>query len=247
MYNALKGVNLRKVENKNMTDNMDSSLPVGSEGQPTPPLPDGNVQPSSETVNVPKSEWEQIQKTIKRLDDQTRSDKDRAVKGVREDLKGVQTQVDRVLQIMEAHGLTKEDAINVVQQQDEDAETKRMIRELYQKNSTPTAGASGNVQASGGKVAEVVKEYGLDENDAEVIDIYRRYSDPNEQEKAALRLAAGRAKTNPSISAAPTITGNPTKRENINDLAEEHSRLMKNPTANMKRLAEIREVLNKAV
>ena len=230
-----------------MTNNMDSSLPEGSEGQPISTSSDGNVQPSSETVNVPKSEWEQIQKTIKRLDDQTRSDKDRAVKGVREDLKGVQTQVDRVLQIMEAHGLTKEDAINVVQQQDEDAETKRMIRELYQKNSTPTAGASGNVQASGGKVAEVVKEYGLDENDAEVIDIYRRYSDPNEQEKAALRLAAGRAKTNPSISAAPTITGNPTKRENINDLAEEHSRLMKNPTANMKRLAEIREVLNKAV
>ena len=230
-----------------MTNNMDSSLPEGSEGQPISAPSDGNVQPSSETVNVPKSEWEQIQKTIKRLDDQTRSDKDRAVKGVREDLKGVQTQVDRVLQIMEAHGLTKEDAINVVQQQDEDAETKRMIRELYQKNSTPTAGASGNVQASGGKVAEVVKEYGLDENDAEVIDIYRRYSDPNEQEKAALRLAAGRAKTNPSISAAPTITGNPTKRENINDLAEEHSRLMKNPTANMKRLAEIREVLNKAV
>ena len=230
-----------------MTNNMDSSLPEGSEGQPISTPSDGNVQPSSETVNVPKSEWEQIQKTIKRLDDQTRSDKDRAVKGVREDLKGVQTQVDRVLQIMEAHGLTKEDAINVVQQQDEDAETKRMIRELYQKNSTPTAGASGNVQASGGKVAEVVKEYGLDENDAEGFDIYRRYSDPNEQEKAALRLAAGRAKTNPSISAAPTITGNPTKRENINDLAEEHSRLMKNPTANMKRLAEIREVLNKAV
>ncbi len=234
-----------------MTNNMDSSLPEGSEGQPISTPSDGNVQPSSETVNVPKSEWEQIQKTIKRLDDQTRSDKDRAVKGVREEMKegfvGVQNQVNRVLQIMEAHGLTKEDAINVVQQQDEDAETKRMIRELYQKNSTPTAGASGNVQASGGKVAEVVKEYGLDENDAEVIDIYRRYSDPNEQEKAALRLAAGRAKTNPSISAAPTITGNPTKRENINDLAEEHSRLMKNPTANMKRLAEIREVLNKAV
>ena len=139
-----------------MTNNMDSSLPEGSEGQPISTPSDGNVQPSSETVNVPKSEWEQIQKTIKRLDDQTRSDKDRAVKGVREDLKGVQTQVDRVLQIMEAHGLTKEDAINVVQQQDEDAETKRMIRELYQKNSTPTAGAPGNVQASGGKVAEVV-------------------------------------------------------------------------------------------
>ena len=219
----------------------------GSEGQPIPADSTGNDKPSSETVNVPKSEWEQIQKTIKRLDDQTRSDKDRAVKGVREDLKGVQTQVDRVLQIMEAHGLTKEDAINVVQQQDEDAETKRMIRELYQKNSTPTAGVSGNMQASGGKVAEVVKEYGLDENDAEVINIYRRYSDPNEQEKAALRLAAGRAKSNPSISAAPTITGSPTKREDINDLAEEHSRLMKNPTANMKRLAEIREVLNKAV
>ena len=209
----------------------------GSEGQPIPDDSAGNDKPSSETVNVPKSEWEQIQKTIKRLDDQTRSDKDRAVKGVREDLKGVQTQVDRVLQIMEAHGLTKEDAINVVQQQDEDAETKRMIRELYQKNSTPTAGASGNVQASGGKVAEVVKEYGLDENDAEVIDIYRRYSDPNEQEKAALRLAAKRANsTQPSLSAAPTLQGNPTgvrmTQQEVEQLSARRNQLFKEPTKN---------------
>lgn len=230
-----------------MTDNMDSSLPAGNEGQPNPTLSDGNDKPSSETVAIPKSEWEQIQKTIKRLDDQTRSDKDRAVKGVREDLKGVQTQVDRVLQIMEAHGLTKEDAINVVQQQDEDAETKRMIRELYQKNSNPTAGASGNVQASGGKVTEVVKEYGLDENSAEVIDIYRRYSDPNEQEKAVLRLAANKSKTQPSVSAAPTVSGSVVRSEDVNSLAEEHARLMRNPTQNMKRLAEIREALNKAI
>ena len=209
----------------------------GSEGQPIPADSAGNDKPSSETVNVPKSEWEQIQKTIKRLDDQTRSDKDRAVKGVREDLKGVQTQVDRVLQIMEAHGLTKEDAINVVQQQDEDAETKRMIRELYQKNSTPTAGASGNVQASGGKVAEVVKEYGLDENDAEVIDIYRRYSDPNEQEIAALRLAAKRANsTQPSLSAAPTLQGNPTgvrmTQQEVEQLSARRNQLFKEPTKN---------------
>lgn len=232
-----------------MTNNMDSSLPEGSEGQPISAPSDGNVQPSSETVNVPKSEWEQIQKTIKRLDDQTRSDKDRAVKGVREDLKGVQTQVDRVLQIMEAHGLTKEDAINVVQQQDEDAETKRMIRELYQKNSTPTAGASGNVQASGGKVAEVVKEYGLDENDAEVIDIYRRYSDPNEQEKAALRLAAKRANsTTPSLSAAPTLQGNPTgvrmTQQEVEQLSAKRNQLFKEPTKNR---AEIKMIEKRLV
>lgn len=232
-----------------MTNNMDSSLPEGSEGQPISTPSDGNVQPSSETVNVPKSEWEQIQKTIKRLDDQTRSDKDRAVKGVREDLKGVQTQVDRVLQIMEAHGLTKEDAINVVQQQDEDAETKRMIRELYQKNSTPTAGASGNVQASGGKVAEVVKEYGLDENDAEVIDIYRRYSDPNEQEKAALRLAAKRANsTTPSLSAAPTLQGNPTgvrmTPQEVEQLSAKRNQLFKEPTKNR---AEIKMIEKRLV
>jgi len=221
----------------------------GSEGQPIPADSAGNDKPSSETVNVPKSEWEQIQKTIKRLDDQTRSDKDRAVKGVREDLKGVQTQVDRVLQIMEAHGLTKEDAINVVQQQDEDAETKRMIRELYQKNSTPTAGASGNVQASGGKVAEVVKEYGLDENDAEVIDIYRRYSDPNEQEKAALRLAAKRANsTTPSLSAAPTLQGNPTgvrmTPQEVEQLSAKRNQLFKEPTKNR---AEIKMIEKRLV
>ena len=221
----------------------------GSEGQPIPADSAGNDKPSSETVNVPKSEWEQIQKTIKRLDDQTRSDKDRAVKGVREDLKGVQTQVDRVLQIMEAHGLTKEDAINVVQQQDEDAETKRMIRELYQKNSTPTAGASGNVQASGGKVAEVVKEYGLDENDAEVIDIYRRYSDPNEQEKAALRLAVKRANsTTPSLSAAPTLQGNPTggrmTPQEVEQLSAKRNQLFKEPSKNR---AEIKMIEKRLV
>ena len=225
----------------------------GSEGQPIPADSAGNDKPSSETVNVPKSEWEQIQKTIKRLDDQTRSDKDRAVKGVREEMKegfvGVQNQVNRVLQIMEAHGLTKEDAINVVQQQDEDAETKRMIRELYQKNSTPTAGAAGNVQASGGKVAEVVKEYGLDENDAEVIDIYRRYSDPNEQEKAALRLAAKRANsTQPSLSAAPTLQGNPTgvrmTTQEVEQLSAKRNQLFKEPTKNR---AEIKMIEKRLV
>jgi len=223
----------------------------GSEGQPIPADSAGNDKPSSETVNVPKSEWEQIQKTIKRLDDQTRSDKDRAVKGVREEMKegfvGVQNQVNRVLQIMEAHGLTKEDAINVVQQQDEDAETKRMIRELYQKNSTPTVGASGNVQASGGKVAEVVKEYGLDENDAEVIDIYRRYSDPNEQEKAALRLAASRArKENPSVSASPTIQGRPNAPAGIEQLTKEYQKNMIAAAGNKAKVKELKDAARKA-
>jgi len=230
---------------------MDSSLPEGSEGQPISTPSDGNVQPSSETVNVPKSEWEQIQKTIKRLDDQTRSDKDRAVKGVREEMKegfvGVQNQVNRVLQIMEAHGLTKEDAINVVQQQDEDAETKRMIRELYQKNSTPTAGASGNVQASGGKVAEVVKEFGLDENDTEVIDIYRRFNDPSDQEKAVLRLAASRArKENPSVSASPTIQGRPNAPAGIEQLTKEYQKNMIAAAGNKAKVKELKDAARKA-
>ena len=226
----------------------------GSEGQPVPADSAGNDKPSSETVNIPKTEWENIQKTIKRLDDETRSNKDRAVKKTNERLdefeERFQSTFDRVYSLMEQHGISKEAALGVVKQQDEEAETKayiREIRETLKGGVLPTSTTHGSGVPSGGKVAEVVKEYGLDENDAEVINIYRRYSDPNEQEKAALRLAAGRAKSNPSISAAPTITGSPTKREDINDLAEEHSRLMKNPTANMKRLAEIREVLNKAV
>ncbi len=227
----------------------------GSEEQPIPADSAGNDKPSSETVNVPKSEWEQIQKTIKRLDDQTRSDKDRAVKGVREEMKegfvGVQNQVNRVLQIMEAHGLTKEDAINVVQQQDEDAETKRMIRELYQKNSTPTAGASGNVQASGGKVAEVVKEYGLDENDAEVVDIYKRYNDPNEAEKAVLRLAARRSNpAQPSISAAPILQGTPNgvrlSEQDVENLSRQRNQLFKEPTKNREQIKLIEKRLIEA-
>lgn len=226
----------------------------GSEGQPNPADSVGNDKPSSETVNIPKTEWETIQKTIKRLDDETRSNKDRAVKKTNERLdefeERFQSTFDRVYSLMEQHGITKEAALNVVKQQDEDAETKayiREIRETLKGGALPTSTTRGSGVPSGGKVAEVVQEYGLDENSAEVIDIYRRYSDPNEQEKAVLRLAANKSKTQPSVSAAPTVSGSVVRSEDVNSLAEEHARLMRNPTQNMKRLAEIREALNKAI
>lgn len=216
----------------------------GSEGQPIPADSAGNDKPSSETVNIPKTEWENIQKTIKRLDDETRSNKDRAVKKTNERLdefeERFQSTFDRVYSLMEQHGISKEAALGVVKQQDEEAETKayiREIRETLKSGVLPTSTTHGSGVPSGGKVAEVVKEYGLDENDAEVIDIYRRYSDPNEQEKAALRLAAKRANsTTPSLSAAPTLQGNPTggrmTPQEVEQLSAKRNQLFKEPTKN---------------
>lgn len=229
-----------------MTDN-GQQLPAGSEGQPTPADSTGNDKPSSETVAIPKSEWEAVQKTLQRLDNDTRSNKDRAVKRTNERMDELQTRVDRVFAVMEQFNISKEDAFQVVESQDAEAEKDKMIREMYQsfKGGTPNS-ASGNAPVGGGKVAEVVKEFGLDENDAEIVDVYKRYSSPDEQEKAVLRIAAKRS-NQPSISAAPSMGGKPLQSVDVNQLAEEHSRLMKNPTENMKRLREIQEALNKAI
>lgn len=215
-----------------MNDHEGQQLADGNSESPNSPASTGDVQPSSETVNIPKTEWESIQKTIKRLDDETRSNKDRAVKRTNERLdefeEKFQSTFDRVYALMQEHGITKESALTVVKQQDEDAETKRMIRELYNKGGAlPTNSTSGNVAASGGKVAEVVKEFGLDENDAEVVDVYRRYSNPDEQEKAVLRLAASRArKDSPSVSASPTIQGRPNAPAGIEQLTKEYQKNM---------------------
>ncbi len=236
-----------------MTDN-GQQFSEGSEGQPTPADSAGNDKPSSETVNIPKTEWEQIQKTIKRLDDETRSNKDRAVKKTNERLdefeERFQSTFDRVYSLMEQHGISKEAALGVVKQQDEEAETKayiREIRETLKSGVLPTSASSGSGVPSGGKVAEVVKEFGIDENDADVIDIYRRHSDPNEQEKAALRLAASRArKENPSISASPTIQGRPNAPAGIEQLTKEYQKNMIAAAGNKARIKELKEAARKA-
>ena len=226
----------------------------GSEGQPIPADSAGNDKPSSETVNIPKTEWENIQKTIKRLDDETRSNKDRAVKKTNERLdefeERFQSTFDRVYSLMEQHGISKEAALGVVKQQDEEAETKayiREIRETLKSGALPTSATSGNGVPSGGKVAEVVKEFGLDENDAEVIDVYRRYSNPDEQEKAVLRLAASRArKENPSVSASPTIQGRPNAPAGIEQLTKEYQKNMIAAAGNKARIKELKEAARKA-
>ena len=236
-----------------MNDHEGQQLAEGNSETPNSPASGGNVQPSSETVNIPKTEWESIQKTIKRLDDETRSNKDRAVKRTNERLdefeEKFQSTFDRVYALMQEHGITKESALNVVKQQDEDAETKRMIRELYNKGGAlPTNSTSGNVAASGGKVAEVVKEFGLDENDAEVVDIYKRYSNPDEAEKAVLRLAARRSNpTPPSISAAPILQGNPNgvrlSEQEVENLSRQRNLLFKEPTKNREQIKQIEKRL----
>jgi len=226
----------------------------GSEGQPIPADSAGNDKPSSETVNIPKTEWENIQKTIKRLDDETRSNKDRAVKKTNERLdefeERFQSTFDRVYSLMEQHGISKEAALGVVKQQDEEAETKayiREIRETLKSGVLPTSTTPGSGVPSGGKVAEVVKEFGLDENDTEVIDIYRRFNDPSDQEKAVLRLAASRArKENPSVSASPTIQGRPNAPAGIEQLTKEYQKNMIAAAGNKAKVKELKDAARKA-
>jgi len=228
--------------------NMDSSFAAGNEGVPNPDLSEGNVQPSSETVSVSKAEWDNVQKTLKRLEDTTRSDKDRAVKKTNERLDGLESKVqetlDRVLELMQEHGISKEEAMTVVKSQDEDIETKEALREIRQalREGILPAGLRGNAEPVGDRVAEVAKEFELDPNSPEVISIYRKYGDSDDAEKAVLRLAAKR-KPDPSVSVTTALEGRPLQAPNQQELISRLEKLSINPSTNWKEIEEINKKL----
>lgn len=232
-----------------MSIEMDSSQLTKDVVLPSTSDSSGGDKPSSETVAIPKAEWETIQKTIKRLEDEGRSDKDRAVKRTNEKFDKFTSEyapvLDRVLELMNDGTVTQKDALKIVREQDEDQETKEAIREIRAaiKNGTlPTGLSSGNGSNRGGKVAEIAKEYGIDENSPEVVNIYREYGDSDEAEKAVLRLAA-KANRQPSAGASTSIESRPVSVPDQQEMIVRLNTLQKNPSKHWKEIDELNKKL----
>lgn len=236
-----------------MTDNMDSSQPEGNNGTPIPPASEGGVQHSSEAVSIPKEQWVQLQKTIERLERETQSDKDRAVKRTNERIDKFEKEyipvLDRVVALM-GEGISKEQALNIVNAEEDEREFRGTVKEVAQLlkgGKLPTGTQSGNGVQSGGVVSEVIKQYGLDENDPEVMEIYKRHSDPKDARIAAQELVISRSRGTPSISAAPAMQGTPISvrisQQEVESLAAKRNSLYREPSKNREEIRRIEKQL----
>ena len=121
----------------------------------------------------------------------------------------------------------------------------RKIGALDDVSQPPAAGNGGNVT---GDVAKVIAELQLDANSADVVSILGKGLDPLRQELELRRLVT-RPRSQPSAAESSTIQAAPpapAKEIDVAALTAEQSRLMKNPSKNYKRLAEIKEILSGA-
>ncbi|HJS82907.1 MAG TPA: hypothetical protein VJ742_08760, partial [Nitrososphaera sp.] len=185
---------------------LDSALVEGTDAKPNAPASENKSVPSSETVTVTKEEFDSLKATVKRLENEDRSQKDKAVKGVKEELGKLKDDVKPLLERAAEHiaaGKSPAEAVAQVNSEQEELEYKVSVRELVQalKNGNlPTANSSGNGQAKGVNMAEVVKEYQLDGNSAEVITELLSKSFASEAEA---KLAAANLKLRQTNSAPP--------------------------------------------
>lgn len=152
-----------------------------------------------------------------------------------------------------AKGLSDEDAETAAQSSlvEREKQTKRdqiidKLAEQYLNSSS--AQPAGNGTSGADATAKVLKEAQLDANTPEVIDLIRQYG--NDPVSFAVRAGELRAKMankpTPDASASSTpVTppASPPQEVDVQALTAEQQRLMKNPSRNFKRLAEIKEQL----
>lgn len=158
-----------------------------------------------------------------------------------------QAQLAKFNQIKSKGNYTDEEALNVMAQND--AEANRWS--ALEKKLDDLAGriASAGTQANGQqKVAEVFAQVGLDPKDPRVAQhLVKSYETPEQMELAAYRLQRELASTpSPNSAQAASLQGQ-SQQVDVNSLAAEYDQLAKNPTAKgaTTRMAEIQEELNK--
>lgn len=233
-----------------MTD-MDSSLLEGNGGSPNAPASNGGVQRGSETVAIPKADWDNLQKKIQRLEDDTRSNKDRAVKHTNERMDKFEQDygsvLERVTSLM-SDGKTRAEALKIVKSEEDDAESKQAILEFakaWKSGNLPVPSSPGSGNGIGGKVAAVVQEFELDENSPEIVDIYKQFGDTYEAERAVLRLAAKR-QTQPSAGMSTAVQGKPLKSDSVEKLTRDYQKEMIAARGNKALGRETKEKFRKA-
>lgn len=172
------------------------------------------------------------------------------------ELRGLQSKQDKAesnfsqqlarLEQYEKQGLGRTEAL--AKMAEDDAQVSWRTKLETQLNEIAARLESGGTQTNRQQgVAQVFESLGLDPKDPRVAGaLVRQYKNADEVELAAYRLQREIANTpNPTAAQQASMTGS-TTHVDVNALAAEHSVLMKNPTKNMARLAEINKLLDEA-
>lgn len=191
--------------------NVDNSTLEGEGGSPSSPL----SQPESGSIN-------DAEKRLSQLLDEKLS---KALKPVFDEVRGVQGRQDKdrtafrefldEFKKQKASGLSDVDAesaaVSSIAERTEKDKDKQLLRQIAEKvlGSSP----DGN----GAKAhADIVKSYGFDSTDPDVVREVLSQTDPKDAEIAALRLTIKRQNiTPPSPSAASTATPSPARPADV--------------------------------
>lgn len=226
-----------------MTDetNVDA---VGAGGTPNPPASPAPVADADALVKLVRSAFDEALKPIKGDISglYSRQDKDR--NAFSEFMTEFKKQKGKGLDDDAAEAA----ANTALQERGEREQERALIRAMSEKLGLVPPKSVGNGDGGAGDAAKFVAEFGLDENSPEVTQALREASGPALEARLARIALKSQNKQPPSPAGAPAMGAAPTHADkvDVDGLAAEHSRLMKNPTANMKRLAEIQAELAKA-
>lgn len=178
----------------------------------------------------------------------SRQDKDR--NQFREFMDEFQKQKANNLSDAEAFTATE----NALKQKSEVQEDKELLRKIAEKvlgSSSPESAGTGAGGADVQAVAELGK-YKIDPNSAEAVALLRSMDKLNPLEKEVklktfiLDQLAPKKPPSPADLVQSAAAGGASKPKDVAALQEEQSQLLKNPSKNMKRLAEIRQEINSA-
>lgn len=234
----------------------DSNSQAGTSGNQPDASAQQNVQPGSESVTITKAEWEAFNQKLQKLESGLQSDKDRAVRRTNERLDKLEgdlrPMLERALQHT-ASGKSAEEALRLVQSENEDNLTKQALAEFAQawrSGTLPAGFGAGNAQNQGVDMTSVLAAYGLDPKDAFVAGKLAGQSPKNETEAELLAARILRDKalapgtSSLQQSAIPGNAGG--AAVDFNALSAEYETLARGDVAaNFERMTEIQKELDK--
>lgn len=228
-----------------MTDtNMDSDPQAGTPSTPSGGS-SGGTGDSGGSIDAKalQASFEALTRRLDEVDARSKAlqgDKDRGIKKTNEEVNELKRKFAEIEKLRKS-GMDDDAAIEELTFRDEVRSLKDQLAKLNPAQPQP----AGNGDRLVVDAAQVVKQYGLDGTDAEVIEkIFRQdFKSQQEVEFAALKIAYQRAKPNqPSPSAAPAQVGQPASNDSEATVSRLRD-LQKNPIRNKVEIAKLEKEL----